>query len=181
LAGMCALSYRDIDANRLEDCELLARWYNDPSLKHLYSLFPDAQSLARDFTSEYVARCLLIPSRTGTYRNLMVLADGAPVGQATFEMDTPKLLTKLPHTAWLALIIGEAKLRQRRLGTRIVAHLERLAGGAGAAHIEIGVFEYNERALSFFDQLGYVAFERRAERAYWDGRLWSEIRLLKTL
>ena len=62
-----------------------------------------------------------------------------------------------------------------------IAHLERLAGGAGAARIEIGVFEYNERALSFFDQLGYVAFERRAERAYWDGRLWSEIRLLKTL
>ena len=46
LAGMCALSYRDIDPNRVEDCELLARWYNDPSLKHLYSLFPDAQSLS---------------------------------------------------------------------------------------------------------------------------------------
>ena len=90
-------------------------------------------------------------------------------------------MTKLPHTAWIALIIGEAKLRRRRLGARIVAHLERLAGGASAARIEIGVFEYNERALSFFDQLGYVAFERRAERAYWDGRLWSEIRLLKTL
>ena len=181
LAGMCALSYRDIDPNRVEDCELLARWYNDPSLKHLYSLFPDAQSLERDFTPEYFARCLLNPSHTGPYRNLMVLADGAPVGQATFEMDTPKLLTKLPHTAWLALIIGEAKLRRRRLGTRIVAHLERLAGGAGAVRVEIGVFEYNERALSFFGQLGYVAFERRAERAYWDGRLWSEIRLLKTL
>lgn len=62
-----------------------------------------------------------------------------------------------------------------------MAHLETLAADTGAERIEIGVFEYNVRALRFFKELGYLEFTRRPERVYWDGRMWSEIRLLKTL
>ena len=91
------------------------------------------------------------------------------------------LLTKTTHTAWLALMIGNDRLRRCGLGTRITAHLEALAADTGAERIEIGVFEYNERALNFFTSLGYNEFERRLRRVWWDGQMWSEVRFLKTL
>ena len=175
------ITYRDVDFGSKEDCKLLARWYNNPEVKHLYSLFTDAESFSKDFTPEYFQRVGQNPPAGGPYRNLMVLVDGVPIGQATFETDTPKLLTKTTHTAWLALMIGDDRLRRCGLGTRITAHLEALAADTGAERIEIGVFEYNERALNFFTSLGYNEFERRLRRVWWDGQMWSEIRFLKTL
>jgi RimJ/RimL family protein N-acetyltransferase len=178
---MMNITYRDLDFGSSEDCGLLARWYNDPEVKHLYSLFTDAESFSKDFTPEYFQRIGKTPQAGGPSRNLMVLLDGMPIGQATFETDTPKLLTKTPHTAWLALIIGDPRLRRCGLGTRITAHLEELAAKSGAQRIEIGVFEYNTRALRFFTSLGYHQLERRPGRVWWDGQMWAEIRFLKTL
>ena len=90
-------------------------------------------------------------------------------------------MTKASHTAWIALIIGDKRLRGSGIGTRIMAHLERLIANTGVKRIEIGVFEYNERALCFFRGLGYKEFARRPERVWWQGRMWSEFRLLKVL
>jgi RimJ/RimL family protein N-acetyltransferase len=111
----------------------------------------------------------------------MVLVDGAPAGQAHFEIDTPKLLEPSPHTAWFGLMIGETRLRGLGLGRRIVGHLEELAQDAGATQVEIGVFAYNERSLRFFENLGYGEFARIPERAWWAGQLWEDIRLSKSL
>ena len=175
------LTYRDIDFKSPEECELLASWYNDPQIKHLYSLFKDAESFAKDFTPEYFQCVRQNRPSGGPHRNLMVVLDGVPIGQGTFQIDPPKLLCKTPNTAWLALMIGDGRLRRCGLGTRITAHLEKLAAAAGAKRIEIGVFEYNERALCFFTSLGYEEFMRRPERVWWDGRRWDDIRFLKTL
>ena len=170
-----------MDFSSKEDCVLLASWYNDPEVKHLYSLFPNAESFNIDFTPEYFQGGRQNLNNGGPHRNLMALVDGLPIGQATFETDTPKLLTKTAHTAWLALMIGDKRLRRCGLGTRITAHLEALAADTGAERIEIGVFEYNKRALNFFTGLGYNEFTRRPERVWWQGQMWSEIRLLKIL
>ncbi len=175
------LTYRDVDFGSREDCELLARWYNDPAIKHLYSRFTDSESFSKDFTPEYFQRVGQNRPAGGPNRNLMVLVDGVPIGQATFETDTPKLLTRIPNTAWIALMIGDVRLRRCGLGVRITAHLETLAAGSGAERIEIGVFEYNTRALRFFTSLGYDEFTRRPAHVWWDGRMWSDVRLLKTV
>jgi RimJ/RimL family protein N-acetyltransferase len=175
------LTYRDVDFDSGEDCELLTRWYNDPAIRHLYSRFTDAESFSKDFTPAYFQRLGQSPPTWGPHRNLLVLVDDIPIGQATFETDTPKLLTSATHTAWIALVIGDERLRRCGLGKRITAHLEELAASTGAERIEIGVFEYNERALCFFTSLGYEEFTRQSDHVFWDGRMWSDIRLLKTL
>ena len=175
------LTFRDIDYTSIDDCLLLAQWYNDPEIKHLYSLFPDADSLSFEFTPDYFQRVGQMPRRGGPYRDLMVLSDGVPIGEAKLETDTPKLVTKAANTAWVALMIGDATFRRQRLGSRILGHLEDLAAQCGAQRIEIGVFEFNERALSFFKKHSYAEFERRQQRVYWDGRMWDDIRLRKTL
>ena len=175
------LSYRDVDFDARGDCELLANWYNDPAIKHLYSLFSNAESFSKDFKPDYFQRVGKNPPNGGPHQSLFVLGNGLPIGLASFETDTPKLLTKTPNTAWIALLIGAKHLRGCGLGKHIAAHLEQCAGRTGAERIEIGVFAYNERALRFFTGLGYAEFKRRPDRAWWDGQMWPEVRLLKTL
>lgn len=175
------VTYRDVDLDSEEDCELLARWNNDPALKHLFNRFDDAESFAKVLSPAYFKRLGQTSPAGGAHGSLMVMVDGAAVGQATFETDTPKLLCELPRTAWIALVIGEEHSRGRGLGTRVVAELEARVAMAGAERIEVGIFAYNERSLGFFAHLGYEEFARTSPRAWWDGRLWADVRMRKDL
>ena len=175
------LTYRTIDYNSADDCELLARWYNDRSSRHLHILFTSAENAAETFTPEHFQRLGQSFSAESTRHDLMVLVDGVPAGEARIEMDPPKLLTKRPNTAWIYLMIAKPNLRRCGLGTRITDHLESLAVDTGAERIEAGIFEYNAPSLSFFTRRGYTEFQRRPNRIWWDGRMWNEVRLLKTL
>ena len=174
------LSYHAIDYASPDDCALLAQWYNDPELKHLYSRFADAHSARFVFTADHFAhqaKCRPPDHRTD---KLMILADGTPIGEASFELDPPKKQTQEPQTGWIALMIGDRSRHQSGLGTQVVRHLETLARNAGAVRIEVGIFAYNTASLAFFAKLGYEEFMRRPDWAWWQGRLWDDVRLLKT-
>ncbi len=173
------LTFRDVDFESADDCAYLARWFNDLELKHLYSRFGSEEEYALEFTPGYFKRFGKSLPTDRAHRNQFALLDGEPVGQALFEVDPPKLITKTPNTAWVALMIGASDLRRQGLGRRMNAHIEELAVAAGAERFEIGVFAYNERALRFFESVGYVEVLRRPEFAWWDGRMWGEVRLLK--
>ena len=148
------LSYRDVDFESLADRELLATWNNDPSVKCFYNRFPDRESAQRPFTAtHYESLGATVPSNEAD-RNLMVLHDRRPVGHAVFELAPPKLQHESPNTGWIALMIGDNSLKRCGLGTRVVEHLESIAAKAGAKRIEIGVFEFNHLALSFFHSRG---------------------------
>ncbi len=175
------ITYRDVDFDSERDCELLSTWNNDPVLKHLYNRFVDEKRFGFVFTpAHFKERKERLPTDR-PYRILMVIANDIAVGHATFQIDWPNLLSKEPKTAWLALMIGVEHLRGCGHGKRILVDLETLATDAGAARIEIGVFEYNERALGFFTSHGYDEFTRLADRTWWNGQLWSEVRLEKSL
>lgn len=175
------VTYRDVDFASDADCERMLRWANDPAIKHLYTCFRDAEGYAKTLTRAYFEHLGQPPAGAGPHGSLMVMVDGVAAGHATFEFDTQKLLTKQPRTAWIALMIGEAHLRGRGLGKRIVTDLEQRVLEAGAARIEIGVFEYNAPSIALFTGLGYEEFARTPERVWWDDRLWADLRLLKTL
>ena len=175
------MTYRDVDFDSDADRELMLRWVNDPAIKHLYTCFRDAEGYAKPLPRRYFEHLGQPPPGDGPYASLMVLVDGVPAGHATFEFDPPKLLTKAPRTAWIALMIGEGHLRGCGLGKRIVADLERRVAEAGAERIEIGVFEFNAPSIALFTRLGYEEFARTPERVWWDGRLWSDVRMLKAL
>ena len=49
-----------MDFDSREDCEFLARWYNDPEIKHLYSRFTDVDGFSMDFTPEYFPRAVAL-------------------------------------------------------------------------------------------------------------------------
>ena len=171
-------AFRDIDYTSIDDCPF-GTVVQRPRDKASVRLFPDADSLSFEFTPDYFQRVGQMPG-VETLSGFMVFAMAFQLGRP-IETDTPKLVTKAANTAWVALMIGDATFRRQRLGSRILGHLEDLAAQCGAQRIEIGVFEFNGRALSFFKKHSYAEFERRQQRVYWDGRMWDDIRVLKTL
>jgi|GEM_PF-5606512 len=47
------------------------------------------------------------------------------------------------------------------------------------AGIVIGVFEFNEVALSFYKKMGYQEIARLSDYTFSKGRIWADIRMLK--
>ena len=109
----------------------------------------------------------------------MVHLDGVPVGAAYYEIDPPKLIEARSKTGWLALLIADKNLWGQGIGTEVVGYLERCLIAQEVERVEVGVFEYNLRSRRFFKGLGYKEVEVLEERAYFDGRMWKEFRLLK--
>lgn len=175
------ITYRNMKPESKEDRLLLANWYNDRSITHLFNLFRSEEESGHTFTEAEFLRRGEHPPQTGPFGNLFIVVDGIPVGEARFETDTPKLLTKKAHTGWLSLVIADGTFRGRGLGAEVVSHLEERLSASGAKRVEVGVFEYNETSLHFFSGLGYEEIARRNGRVWWRGQMWSEIRLLKTL
>jgi diamine N-acetyltransferase len=175
------ITYRSIYFNSDEDCGLLSRWNNDPEIKHLFNRFPDSECAADPFTPAHFRKIGRNPPLKGSSKYFMIEVDAIPIGQATLEFNTQKLLCKTGHTAWIAISIGDKSLHRSGIGKHTVMHLERLAAEEGALRIEVGIFEYNETAKQFFTSLGYDEFMHMPNRTWWDGRFWSEIRFLKFL
>ncbi len=175
------VDYRDVDRDSRNDCERLARWNNDPAIKHLFNRSGDAESFERPFTAADFQRTGGTPDLQVPFKTLMVLVNDEPVGMAHFAIAGPRLLEPTPRTAWISLMIGEKPLQGRGLGRQVVGHLEELAAEAGATRVEIGVFAYNTVSLHFFTHLGYEEFARIPEHAWWAGQLWDDIRMRKPL
>lgn len=172
------ITFRDFDFDSRADCEFQARWDNDRSIRHLSYHCKDAAEAARVLTPEDIAAG---KPKDPTHRRWMILEDGAPVGEMGFSLDDGQLVTKAPGTAWIGILIGEASARGRGVGERAMAYLEERAREVGAQRIELGVFEFNEVAIRFYQKLGYREVARLPEYAYWNGRMWTDIRMLKEL
>ena len=154
------ITYRDVDYDSEVDCELLSTWNNDPALKHLYNRIADEEASRFEFSSAYFHGLKAHLPTDRPYQTLIVMVDEVPAAHGTFQIDWPNLRRHEPKSAWLALMIGAEAFRGCGLGKRILAELESRAQDAGAARIEIGVFDYNERSLGFFTGRGYGDFER---------------------
>ena len=47
--------------------------------------------------------------------------------------------------------------------------------------MELGVFEFNTRALKLYQKLGYTEIARIDAFTYWEGKMWQDIRMEKYL
>lgn len=111
----------------------------------------------------------------------MIVSSGKSVGFCSVEIDPPKKRFPNTRTAWLDLIIGEKTARGKGFGRRVLHHLESGARSMGARFAEVGVFEFNEIAYHLYESSGYVKFERLSDATWWNGRMWSDIRMFKSI
>jgi GNAT superfamily N-acetyltransferase len=59
-----------------------------------------------------------------------------------------------------SLVVGRA-FRRRHVGTRLVQAAVDWANGCGATRTELGVYEFNEPARSFWASVGFQTLSRR--------------------
>ncbi len=97
---------------------------------HLFCFYPDEASSLVPVTAEDVAR----QKQSGhALRRWMILLDDVPVGEMGFCMDDEQLVTKLPQTAWVGIVVGEASARGRGVGETAMKYLNLLTQ-AGILH-----------------------------------------------
>lgn len=51
----------------------------------------------------------------------------------------------------------------------------------GLKRIELGVFEFNQQAQKLYQKLGYKEIGRIDNFTYWQGKMWTDIRMEKYL
>ncbi len=175
---MSVLRYRLFNPESVRDCELVARWSNDPEIRPFMSYFPNEAAYAELSSPEKVALELGESARHGVKRYMIIL-DGFEIGEMSLQLDARQCMRRAPDTAWLSITLGEASARGRGLGSLAMKQLEAYAWQAGAARAELGVFEFNERAHRLYKSLGYQEIGRVPEFTWHQGRLWTDIRLLK--
>jgi RimJ/RimL family protein N-acetyltransferase len=177
------LSLRPFDYDSRADLEAMSRWSNDPEIRHLASLHEDAEALAKFVSPADVAKWAPRYRTTdpSVKKSWILLMDGEPVGEGSVRMDAPHALTREKGTAWLGIVVGEARARDRGLGGRFFSLIEDEARKLGARRAEIGVFEYNSRAIRMYERLGYRKIGEIPDFTWWNGRRWTDYRYLREL
>lgn len=170
------LYFKPIDFSNLAHCEVLSKWYNNPSINFLISPnFKDSP----------------LPHRPPTYflvnsdeeheirYTFFIIVDQEYIGDVGI-IDNPEYLLKKGYdSAWLSITIGDYNLQGKGIGCLSMDYIEVLAKKLGFRRIELGVFDFNERAISFYKKLGYHQFGVNKKFTYYNGFWHDDLRFEK--
>lgn len=171
------ISFRSISYETTSnDCELLAKWHNDPELRELW-LPRRSETHQRPYeTASGLRKQHGEPTDFHPLSESMILLEGTPVGQFVLYLNPPHRLSKGALVAWPTLVIGDAHHRRKGIGTAVGKHILQLARAAHATHIEAGVFEFNHPIRNFLEKVGFLEIGRVPDFTWYDGRKRPDIR-----
>jgi RimJ/RimL family protein N-acetyltransferase len=111
----------------------------------------------------------------------LIYVQGELVGAMDYQVDPPYVYKKVEGTAWIGITIGEESGRGKGIGFHALQYLEEQIKLHGLKRIELGVFEFNTRAIKLYQKSGYKEIARIADFTYWQGKMWQDIRMEKHL
>jgi len=111
----------------------------------------------------------------------LIYMQGELVGEIGYQVDPPYVYKKVKGTAWIGITIGEESGRGRGIGYHALQYLEKQIKLCGLKRIELGVFEFNTRAIKLYQKSGYKEIARIADFTYWQGKMWHDLRMEKYL
>lgn len=161
----------------VEIAEAFTRWENDLALIPLSRPNRNKEDLEK---RHVVTRDDLVQRLQHQYIYLMYL-EAHLIGEMSYQVDPDYLFKHERGTAWLSIIIGEAQGRGKGVGRQALHYLEQQICLHRLARIELGVFEFNSRALSLYQKLGYQEIGRINDFTYWQDQMWQDIRMEKYL
>lgn len=166
-----------IDKKQIKPFEYIAKWCNDPEIKYLIGAnFSEAEM--PDVKSEEIQK----NAHNNPKKYLYLILDGdEPIGDVSIMIDPKHLHKKEEGTGWISICIGEKDYRGKGVAHEAMLFLEKECKSLGLKRIELGVFEYNERAIAFYKKLGYEVFDRIEDFVYYEGKWRADIRMEKYL
>jgi len=172
------VSFKELVVPTAEIARHLNNWANDREIVHL---------MRPSFSKEELDAKVSVTIQTMMKRIAhghviyLIYADGQLVGEMNYVVDPPHLMKHEPGSAWIGIGIGAASARGKGIGVQAMQHLEDEIRMAGYRRIELGVFEYNVRAIKLYKKMGYEEIGRIENFTYWDGKMWTDIRMEKML
>ena len=158
-----------------EIAAFMDKWENDPELTPFIRPNPTEE----DLTKRHPVTVESLRERLAHNHIYLIYADGQPVGEVNYQVDPPQLYKKETDTAWVGINIGEAWARGKGVGAQAMLFLEKQAKAQGLKRMELGVFEFNVRAIQLYVKLGYREIVRVGNFTCYQGKMWQDIRMEK--
>ncbi|MDQ0483976.1 GNAT family N-acetyltransferase [Guptibacillus hwajinpoensis] len=155
--------------------EVMSRWENDESLIPLIRPNQNREELEKRQTITLEG----IKERLEYLQIYQIFMNNKLIGEMNYMVDPPHLFKKENGTAWIGITIGEPEARGKGVGSQALGFLEKEIKNQGFHRIELGVFEFNTKAHELYQKLGYKEIARLEDFTYWQGRMWSDIRMEK--
>jgi RimJ/RimL family protein N-acetyltransferase len=171
------VEFKQLKSSSPEIAGILDKWGNDPGL--IPYIRPNPTEA--DLEEHQPVTVKLLEQRLQHHQIYLIYANGQLVGEMDYQVDPPHLFKKVTGTAWIGINIGEEIARGKGVGVDAMHFLEQQARANGVKRIELGVFEFNHRAIKLYTKMGYREIGRINDFTFWQGKLWQDIRMEKYL
>ncbi len=169
------IKFAKLVAPSAEITESFTKWENDPAL--IYLMRPNQTQADLDRRS--VITLEELQKRLEHDSIYLIYSEGQLVGEMDYQMNPTHLYKQEVNTAWLGIKIGEESARGKGIGFLAIQFLERVIKLQNVKRIELGVFEFNTNAHKLYQKLGYQEIGRIPNFTFWQGKMWTDIRLEK--
>ena len=167
----------EIDKTQYEPYEYIAKWSNNPEIKYFIGAnMTEGEMPDRDPKEMHKK------ANEDANKHIYLIKDGdKPIGDLSIMIDPPHVKKKEKNTSWIGICIGEKEYRGKGVAKIAMDFLEDESRRLGLKRIELGVFEYNERARAFYKKVGFKEFSRDEKFVYYQGQWRADIRMEKYL
>lgn len=170
------IEFVKVDKSKNEHFDAMAKWANDESINYLF---------IPQFTCEPLRKYSAIELRDSyqecnDYFKYMIVVAGELVGDFSIDFDFKLLYLKEP-SAWISITIGESKYQNTGIGNRVMKFIDEFVKSKGYSRIELGVFDFNQRAIKFYEKMGYTRIGKINDFTYYDGKWYQDYRYEKRL
>jgi len=155
-------------------------WENDGEINHYTTPnFKEEVLPLRTYKEVYTDSLMRIDEKR--MKDYLIFDDDLLIGECNIMMDPKLLYNKTKGSAWIGLVIGDAYYRGKGVGRVVMELLELECNKLNAKRIELGVFEFNIRAVKLYKKLGYKVITYLDDFTYYNEKWHRDIRLEKLL
>jgi len=150
------------------DVERAYTWVNDREVtQYLLMRYP----MSRAQEEKYLAEAAEQGNSFADVRLAIETKDGVHIGMCGLHRASPE-----DRHASLGIMVGDKSYWSNGYGSDAVMTLLRFAcDQMNLNKVELGVFEFNTRAIACYRKCGFVEEGRRREHYFQDGRYWDVI------
>lgn len=168
---------KKIENKNLEDFMLIAKWYNDPEiLPYIKPRMSDEPLTMTDGVKMYER-----DKDNLSKERFFITVEGKPIGVVSIDKAFEDLISEKKSTAWISICIGEKEYWGKGLSKTAMKLLEEECKSQGFKGIELGVFEFNERAIGLYKGMGYEEIGFVPDFTLYNAKWYKDIRMYKSI
>jgi len=158
------------------DMEFFIREAKPEDYEELCEVFADVDALHREALPD-VYRAPDGPARSAEYITSIIAGENAALFVAQSDLgivglveislrEAPNIPIMIPRRfARIGTLAVKERFRRLGIGRRLMERAHQWAQTKGASQVQLGVWEFNEGAIAFYERLGYSIAIRRMRRA----------------